>query len=71
MNSTSSDKAVQAEGLCSYPRCGEERFAQNKVCLAHYRKLSWVLDKSWYDVTRWARWAGVVVVAGILLLLFV
>jgi len=71
MDPTSSNNAVQTEGLCAFPGCTEQQFAQNKVCIAHYAKLSWVLDKSWYDVARWARWAGVAVVVTILLLIFV
>jgi hypothetical protein len=70
MDPTSSEKAVQTENVCSFPGCEEQRFAQNKVCTAHYAKLGWALDKSWYDVARWARWAGVVVVVAILLWLF-
>ena len=67
----SSKNDLQAENVCAFPGCANERFAQNKVCIAHYHKMSWALDKSWYDVAGWARWAGVVVVAAVLLLLFI
>ena len=70
MDSTPPDRAVQAENICSFPGCGEQQFAQNKVCTTHYGKLSWALDKSWYDVARWARWAGALAVVTIVLLLF-
>jgi hypothetical protein len=71
MNPSSSENAVQAANVCSFPGCVEQRFAQNKVCTAHYAKLGWALDKSWYDVARWARWASAVVVVAILLWLIV
>ncbi len=70
MDSMSTRDAPQAKELCSFPGCTEQRFAQNKVCIDHYAKLGWALDKSWHDVARWARWAGAVVVVAILLRLF-
>jgi hypothetical protein len=70
MEPSSSENAVQAGNVCSFPGCVEQRFAQNKVCTAHYAKLGWALDKSWYDVARWALRAGAVFVVAILLWLF-
>jgi hypothetical protein len=65
------DGAPDGESLCSYPGCGAQRFAQNSFCTTHYQKMSWALDRSWYEVTRWARWIGAIVVAAIVVVLFI
>jgi hypothetical protein len=64
-------KVLDTQILCSYRGCENQRFAQNRFCLTHYQTLSWALNRSWRDVALWSRWAGAIVVAVFVLVLFI
>ena len=67
MDSSPSTTSLSAQPVCSYPRCEDQRFAQNSFCLAHFQKMSWMINRTWRNT---ATWTGVAVAATVVLLLF-
>ncbi len=67
MDSSPSTTSLIAQHVCSYPRCEDQRFAQNGFCLVHFQKMSWIVNRTWRNTVRWT---GGAVVATVVLLLF-
>jgi hypothetical protein len=66
MDMSRSKISLSATQACSYPRCEDQRFAQHRLCPAHFEKMSWIVNRSWH---RPAMWTGAAVVAMVVLVL--
>jgi len=58
--------SLSAKHVCRYPRCENQRFAQNRLCVDHFEKTSWIFNRAWH---RMAMWTGAALVAIVVLLL--
>jgi hypothetical protein len=66
MDSSRSKISLSAKNVCRYPRCEDQRFAQNVFCLAHFEKMSWIVNRAWHRPAMWTGAAAFAIVVMVL-----